>query len=53
MAAAGWVLLGICIGVGGTFLIARNNEKHFNKALNADKDLKRRLKAAMKAARSS
>jgi hypothetical protein len=53
MAAAGWILLGIGLGVGGTFLVARNNQKHVNKALNADKDLKRRLKAAVKAARSS
>jgi demethoxyubiquinone hydroxylase (CLK1/Coq7/Cat5 family) len=53
MIGAGLVLLGIGIGVGVTFLVARNNQKHVNRALNADKDLKRRLKAAVKAARSS
>jgi hypothetical protein len=53
MISAGFFFAGVSVGVGGTFLIARNNQKHVDKALNADKDLKRRLKAAVKAARSS
>jgi len=54
MVAAAFLFAGIIIGGGaGIVLIARNNQKHINRALNADKELKRRFNAAVKAAKSS
>lgn len=52
MIEAGFLIGGIIIGVVGMYLIAHNNQKHLDKALNADKDLKRRLEAAVRAAKA-
>ena len=52
MVEAGFLIGGIIIGAVGSYFIARNNQKHINKALNADKELKQRFQAAVKAVKS-
>ncbi|BBO74378.1 hypothetical protein DSCW_17950 [Desulfosarcina widdelii] len=53
MIEAGFLLAGVILGVAVTFFVARNNQRYINRALNSDKELKRRLNAAVKAAKLS